>query len=364
MPIFVAREIATNVVGQRLEAVTCETCGTAYYYELTRVGLGKASAVYFIGQRAASDRAAAAAEQDLSKRLDREAEMVPCPKCHWVNSDLVQRYRRRQYRRAPLLIVILGVAGFVAAPLIATGLSEVVGYNSRVPSFAMMAVLAVCLLSPAWVLLVRRALRQRIDPNATFPRRPSVPPGTPPALVEQPDPQTGEIVLMPVPSRDDDRTEDREWATFRPGHVRLPPVCCMCLSAATTTYRSPLKTNEHSEVEVPLCESCSAELSRRWWLAVFVVAVIAFALSGVLALSIPGGDAVGRWILFSLVGFFGALVGGVVIAGRACRPYRIRVVDADRGIVKFAASNPGYTAMLIEQVRASDGLAARDLRDL
>jgi hypothetical protein len=58
-----------------------------------------------------------------------------------------------------------------------------------------------------------------------------------------------------------------------------------------------------------------------------------------------------------MIGFFGALVGGVVVANRACRTYRIAVVDADRGIVKFAAANPTYTAMLVEQVRLSDGIA-------
>jgi hypothetical protein len=212
-------------------------------------------------------------------------------------------------------------------------------------------------LSPAWVLLARRSLRQRIDPNTTYPRRPNVPPGTPPALIEHRDSQTGELILVPVATRADQQVDDSDWAMFRPGQVQLPPVCCMCLSPAVTVYRSPLKVNERSEVEVPLCRSCGTHLSRRWWLAVVVVGAASITLAAGLAIGVPGGDALGRWLLFGIIGFFGALIGGVVIAGRVCRPYRMAVVDADRGIVKFAASNSAYTAMLVEQVRVSDGLA-------
>jgi hypothetical protein len=359
MHVFFAKEITATRAGQRIEPVSCEKCGTGFYYELTRVSVGKGSAPYYLGEQSASDRAAAAAGRDLAKRLDREAELVPCPKCHWVNQDLVDRYRRRQYRRAPLLIVIFTVAGFVAGPLVALGLTEAFGYNSRVPSLVMLAVLTVCLLSPAWVLLIRRRLRRRIDPNATYPRRPAVPPGTPPALVEQRDPDTDELHLVPVPNHDDDQADRSEWAVFRPGHIQLPPACCMCMATASMVYRSPLKANENSDIAVPLCELCSALLRRRWWLAMLVVAGASLPSAGLLAAAVPGIDAFGRWFLFGIIGFFGALVGGVVIAGRVCRPYRMALVDRDRGIVRFAASNSSYTALLIEQVRASDGLAPR-----
>lgn len=359
MPIFVGKEITTSIAGQRVETIICEKCGKAFYYELTRVGIGKGSAPYFIAQKSASNRAVAAAERDLSKRLDQEAELVPCPKCYWVNQDLVDRYRRRQFRRAPLLIVILVVAGFVAAPLVAAGLTEVLGYNSRVPGMTMLAIFAVGLLSPAWVLVIRRTLRNRIDPNATYPRRPTIPPGTPPALVEHRVPQTGEMQLTLAPSGEVERTVDPKWAMFRPGQVQLPPICCICLSPASTTYRSPLRVNENSEVEVPLCKSCSRQLSRRWWFYVVAVGAASVALAGGLAIAAPSIDTVGRWGLFGITAFFGALVGGVVIASRVCRPYRITVIDADRGIVQFAASNPAYTAMIVEQVRLSDGLVAR-----
>src|SRR5688500_5784881 len=243
MPVFVAKEITATLAGGRLETVTCEKCGTRFHYQLTRVGVGKGSAPYLVGQGAASDRAAGAAERDLAKRLAREAELVPCPKCYWVNQDLVERYRQRRYRRAPLLIVILVGAGIVAGPIVAFSLTALVGYNSGLPSVVSLAILALTLSTPAWVLLARRHLRRRIDPNATHPRRPAVPPGTPPALVEQRDPRTGQARLVPVASHGGDDPAGAggspggagrvEWAVFRPGQVRFPPVCCMCLAPAT-----------------------------------------------------------------------------------------------------------------------------------
>ena len=133
----------------------------------------------------------------------------------------------------------------------------------------------------------------------------------------------------------------------------------MCLSPAATSYQSPLQVNEHSDVRVPLCQACSGRLTRRWWLALVAVSAASLALAGGLAVIIPGIDAFGRWFLFGMVGFLGAVIGGVVIAAAVCRPYRLAVVDGDRGIVRFAASNPAYTALLVEQIRASDGLAAR-----
>jgi hypothetical protein len=146
---------------------------------------------------------------------------------------------------------------------------------------------------------------------------------------------------------------------FRPGQVQLPAVCCMCLSPATTTFRSPMQTNDRSELHVPLCKPCVGRLRRRWWLALLLIAAGAFVVAGCLAGVIPGGDPTGRWILFGILGFFGALIGGVIGAGAIAKPYRMKVVDADRGIVKFAASHPQYTQMLIEQVRQSDGVGGR-----
>lgn len=361
MPIIVATEIKTAVAWGRIVPVSCEKCRTAFYYELVRVGVGKASALYGIGEEGASSRASDAATRDLAGRLDEEAELVACPKCNWVNQDLVDRYRRRLYRRAPLLIAIVVVAGLVISPIVAAGLSEALGYQSYVPRYVTLALFAVCFSSPAWILLLRRSLRSRIDPNATHPRRPVVPPGTPPALVEHRDRKTGAAHLVPAmpASADVGDRRNREWAVYRPGQVEFPNVCCCCLAPATTAFRPVLAVNAGGDLPVPLCAQCSSRCAMRWWISLLVVAVASFAIAGLIALVGPGFDTVGRWAFFGIIGSFGSLIGGVVIAGKMCRPYKLRITDADRGIFRFAAEHPGFTAMLNEQIDASEGRIPR-----
>jgi hypothetical protein len=360
MVAYVGKEFIASVAGRQLEPVTCERCQTQYYYELTRIGTGRGSAPYLLGQTSAANRAANAAQRELTKRLAREAEMVPCPKCHWVNQDLINRYRKRQYRRVRIPIFAVLIAGFFGNALLHAALTESYGYQSRVPAAGSAAFLGACVLAVGGILLIRYRLRQRINPNETYPRWPELPPGTPPALIQHTDPLTGQPGLKAVANRTTELPErgGTAWATFRPGQVALPRVCCVCLSAASTLYRSPFKVRDDSDVAVPLCGACRSRLRRRWWLTALWVAPAAAAL-GLAVLLIPGGDATGKWILGAIAGFFAMLFGVAIVPSRFCRPYRLGVVDADRGILKFAARNPRYTEMLVEQVRRSDGIAAR-----
>ena len=355
---YFAKHFRAAATGRRIEPVTCEKCGTHFFYELARVGIGSASAPYYLGQASASNRADAAAQRNLAKRLEREAELVPCPKCHWVNQDLIERYRRRRYRRAPVLAAILVVAAILTAPILGSVLNVPFGYKSLVPTVAMLTVLGVGLTSPVWVLLIRRRLRKRIDPNQTYPSRPRIPPATPPALVERRDRKTGKSYLEPVDSHADEATHERPWAVFRPGQLKFPRVCCLCLAGASTTYSSPFKVNENSELRVPLCGECSSRLRFKWWLVALVSAGIAVMSTALVAEIVPGIDHLGRWFLFGTMALFATVFGVAIVPSRVCRPYRLGVVDADRGIVRFAARNSGFTELLVEQVRASDARAS------
>src|SRR3954464_13576384 len=102
--IYVGKDYSSTVSGRRLVSVVCEKCQTSYRYELTRQGHGSASSPYFLFADDLEDRAADRAQGNLAKRLDREAELVPCPKCYWINQDLVNRYRRRLCRCTLYLI--------------------------------------------------------------------------------------------------------------------------------------------------------------------------------------------------------------------------------------------------------------------
>src|SRR5688500_3352479 len=104
--VFTATE-----AGRRMVSVRCEKCRTAFWYELSRVAVGRASAPYYLFQESAERRADRNAKRDLARRLEEDAELVPCPKCHWVNQELVNRYRSGLYRRAPLLAAACMGAG-------------------------------------------------------------------------------------------------------------------------------------------------------------------------------------------------------------------------------------------------------------
>ncbi len=353
--MYVGKEIAVNVTGKRLKPVACEKCASSFFYELTRVGVGKASSPFFLAQGWARKRAEKSARRNLDKRLAREAEMVPCPKCHWVNQDLIEMYRRRQYRGGWMLIALLIVAGVIATPVITAELYNSPGFRFDRAIPTQIAIFSLFLLAAVIVWFVRRMLRERINPNATFPSLPNLPPGTPPALMETTDPQTGEKQHTVFPSSLPPQAGPAPWATFRPAQVQFPDVCCVCLQPATTKYSPPLKFNDHSDLAVPLCRRCKMHLHLKWWVTIFMVAIVFAAIGGFLA-SLPHGiDNIGRWMIFILITLFGSLVGGVLIAGQYSRPYRMKVIDHDRHIVKFAAANPDYTAMLIDQVHESDG---------
>jgi hypothetical protein len=86
-----------------------------------------------------------------------------------------------------------------------------------------------------------------------------------------------------------------------------------------------------------------------------IVAVAALALSAFSAMIIPALGVSGRWLVGLLVVFIVMPVSLAVVPNRMCRPYRLRVVDGDRGVYRFRASKRAYTELLIDQVRRSNG---------
>jgi hypothetical protein len=350
MLIYAGKNFTASHAGVRIEEVACEKCKTRFFYQLKRVGNGQGSAPYFLAQDSARNRAERAAQRNLEKRLSREAEMVPCPRCHWVNHELIERYRRCRYTGAWVWIVIIMFCALLAAIAAEAGLGEVMERHSNAPTIAFFTVLGIGLLSPVCVLLIRARLRSAIDPNVTYPRRPTLPVGTPPALVEATDPKTGEAILQPAVAQEDLIDKDG-WATFSPGELEFVPACCVCLEEAMTHYKSPFVMNERDkQVPVPLCRACARRLRMRWWLTALAVIVVAAGGSALFALSWPKVDAFGRWFGGGAIALFVSLFAVALIPNQVCRPYWMKVIDADRGIWKFKAKNPEYTRMLVGEV--------------
>lgn len=123
MFLYYARNFESGVPGNRLIAVRCEKCRCEYFFKLACVGAGSAQAPYGIGSKRAARAAQERARRVLEKRLARDTELVPCPRCGWINDDLVSRYRLGRYRRWTMYAVWIVLLGSILPLIVAWFLS-------------------------------------------------------------------------------------------------------------------------------------------------------------------------------------------------------------------------------------------------
>ncbi len=330
---------------------TCEKCASEFAYQLTRIGVGKSSSPYGIAKKAAQARAEKKAKKNLATRLDRDVELVPCPACRWVNADAVRVFRKTRYKNFDALISV--------TIIFALGLEAFLYFDSdnifnRVPSIAapeLWIVLAISLALVGSLKVLQITLRKRIDPNVLINGLPSVPPGTPPALIKEIGPDGAER-WSPVPSEFSNLQGDAVWATFRPGQLVLEPLCHNCLAPATTVYKLPMTVSK--TMSIPACtdclrcakkildmEFCRESLRDRGWRD----------------LRRPHHQR-----RCHRPRDYGRLHRRIPRRRRIhhhrseTAPYRIRSVDASRGIQKISFRNPAYTALLIRRIGQADGL--------
>ncbi len=348
MLFYFARNFESSAVGSRLVAVQCEKCGCEYLFELARVGSGRAQAAYGIGVKRAARAANERAERDLAKRLEHDAELVPCPKCAWINEDLVSRYRRGRYRgwaKFAACIVILGtVTSLIGAWFVSTG-----------PAADRAAAVYLSILGPTisaavatLALLCRYWLRKRIQPNRDYPLPPKLPPGVPTPLTKHP--TTGQVDVAGSRNVHDDATG--QWINFQIGRQELPSLCCGCQGAseAQSAYRHPVF--RAAVLVVPLCARCAREWTVRMWL-VGLVAFLAVVASALLLLTALTSDQLVCWLVFGVIcGITPLACAG--LAFRLTTPVRVRSVDASRAMVRLWFRNEEYRnhIALSEGVRA------------
>jgi hypothetical protein len=165
------RIYTATVSGKRVVPATCEKCNTNFSYEMTRCGIG---------------RSLAAAQKDLEKRLLHDQDMVACPRCYWVNEAMIESYRRRRYDTGQ----IIAWAGLITLPF-CLGLMALVDFHLRKRAitdrqlgvYGAIAI-GVFFVSLTVSTLAMRLSRARVDPNATYPLQPVLPPGSPVAMIQ------------------------------------------------------------------------------------------------------------------------------------------------------------------------------------
>ena len=191
MPVYIWTKHTASETGTRLAEVRCAKCDCTYFYELTREGAGIECSAYFLFENWARETAVAKAREDAKRRLASEAELVPCPSCHWINEELIEGYRRSRYRgwiEQSIWTAVIGM-GLCAVPVSAS--IGIPGQSGAVIFFGVIVPMFLLLVVTAVVLFVR-TMRKRIAPNARYPEPPRSPRHVPASLML--DVESGQLV--------------------------------------------------------------------------------------------------------------------------------------------------------------------------
>jgi hypothetical protein len=334
--LYWADHIRTERVGQRFVPVECARCGCQYFYQLVRMGFGSATAHYGLFHDRAEDAAERRAERNLARRLASEAELVPCPKCHWVNDELVTGFRRGQYGRLGSLASILVKVGVIFY-LIVGGITVIFD-----PFVALcFGIVPLGLFAAAGVVHgVRFGLRSLIRPNRKHPLPPTLPPGSPPALFR--DPATNDLILVPA----EKSAANLNCCDFQVGRHTWPLICSVCVRPVTARVGYRLLVSSTKHLTLPLCRDCLVEVRRKlrriWWNITLIGALVTAAVMVPLQLDFEPFCVISGLCLLIWWGI------GYWVAKRAVAPVKIVGSDRSRGVVRLRFENADFARALNE----------------
>ena len=345
MPLYFSKHFDLQHVGDRLVQVHCDKCRCPYFYELARIGSGSATAPYGVGTTSAARSAEKQSQRDLRERLAIEAELVPCPKCNWINEELVQGYRQSRYRRAGLIAIGVGLLGTIGSLISAWFISIGPAADRGALPYCLFGGPALFVSLALILILLRSWVRSRIQPNRNFPLAPTLPVGTPPALVENQ--STGE--LEQATSQDDRFTLASTWHEFQIGRHNLPHVCCGCLKSASLehAYNHPIAAT--IELNVPRCAECAHDYRRSYLRIWLIVVAIALLIGGGVALVLRL-EVAEFWIFIVTLALISAALASW-IASTTTAPVKVGGGDASRAVVKLRFRNPEYGAVVNRQLQ-------------
>ena len=92
-----AKTIRCSISGNRVIETECEKCAHRFSYEILRTAKGAASSLYGMFPVQTAARAQRYAVQKLTKALASNLDLVPCPKCDWVNHSAIVNFRKQKY---------------------------------------------------------------------------------------------------------------------------------------------------------------------------------------------------------------------------------------------------------------------------
>ena len=106
-----AKTIHSSISGNRVIDTECEKCAHRFSYEMWRTAKGAASSLYGMFPVQTAARAQGYAVQKLAKALASNLDLVPCPKCDWVNDSTIVNFRKQKYCNIKLFAIGAAVLG-------------------------------------------------------------------------------------------------------------------------------------------------------------------------------------------------------------------------------------------------------------
>lgn len=338
--LYVALRYSAMVTANRIVQVRCDKCRQEFHYELIRQGSGSARTSLFGDRDAARWRAMESASKKANRRIAYEADPVPCPKCQWVNQELVDGFRRTCYRSVPLIAAVFAILS--AGLYFLLSLDRDSGTSGDLNILSSIAVGLGCGCA---ALIIRLWLRRMINPNRRFPHAPELPVGTPKAW-------TADEILGggPQPAARATLTVAPGafpgWIVFRVGRLVIPNICCECLGPPIKRYGQLLSRTEPSDQLPPsLCAECSSRLSIRWCAAAGLIVAVAALVAGIIYVGL-GADLFVRATLAILFATFALTLGVAIVPNRLVKPYQVRAIDRNRGIFRIRFRSERFNALV------------------
>ncbi len=346
MFLYHGKTFESALGGKCVVGVVCDQCGGTYYYELARIGSGARTAPYGIGSSSASQKAEVQSQTDLARRLASEAELVPCPRCNWISDELLRGYRLARYRSVGKLAFALGLAGSILSLIIAWFIHLRSPLDRWLLPYFLIGGPATSAGMAMTLLLLRRWLRSRIQPNRDFPQEPTLPSGTPPALVM--DEATRDLRPAKLASTPADGCLDFQFAR----HL-LPNLCSECLQTSSTDHVYPIRVTRLIQFVIPRCAECARKAARKSRGISLTVLILGLLTGGAMVLGMAGAS-VELWIIIdsSLLLIVLLLVLAAMVVAARTAPAKVVGRDRSRGVVRLRFRNPDYVKVVTHSLNA------------
>ncbi|MDB5346972.1 MAG: hypothetical protein JWP89_5349 [Schlesneria sp.] len=329
-------------VQSKIVPVTCEKCGCDYYYEMTRFGAGVNVAHFGFSAGLSAGRQA---KTEANKRLSHDAELVPCPTCNWINDDLIQRYRNARFRYLDILAISLAVVGCAGALIWALVVYGTPAADRTTIPYIIGGGWSVGILSALALLLLQARFKRQLQPNRLYPQAPSVPVGTPPALLMD---EHKELVLARPDAKMNASDAPAGSFDFFLGRHAFPNICCLCLKAPDSRSAINVDVAQGTNFEIPRCVRCCHVALVNKIIRGLIATSIAFLVPAAILFQLSAEAEL--WIVCGA----SAIAIGWTIAEFAGRPVPSKAIDSSRGIMRLFNLHPEFRSQIVEMKPAEE----------